>query len=105
MGVVGNGGPLIPFRPGRVDTQEPGPATVPEPQQDLATHTEDFRKQGFSPTEMIALVACGHTLGGVRGQDFDIVPPANDTFNGFEGFDNTDAYDDKVFVLILSVGR
>jgi hypothetical protein len=35
---------------------EAGPLGVPEPFQDLA--------------EMIALVACGHTIGSVHGADF-----------------------------------
>lgn len=60
MGVVhavaGNGGPLIPFRAGRVDATGPGPAGVPQPHEDLATHTESFRKQGFNRSEMIELV-------------------------------------------------
>jgi hypothetical protein len=70
LAVVGNNGPLIPYRTGRVDATEAGPATVPEPQQNLSTHTAMFANQGFSKTEMIQLVACGHTLGGVRGADF-----------------------------------
>ncbi|KAE9407571.1 heme peroxidase [Gymnopus androsaceus JB14] len=70
--VVGCGGPVIPFSAGRVDATVAGPATVPEPQQDLASHIESFRQQGFNETEMIALVACGHTLGGVRQVDFPV---------------------------------
>ncbi|KAE9388479.1 heme peroxidase [Gymnopus androsaceus JB14] len=57
------GGPFIPYSAGRVDATEGGPATVPEPQQDLATHIQLFQQQGFNQTEMIGLVACGHTLG------------------------------------------
>ncbi|KAH8834999.1 heme peroxidase [Flagelloscypha sp. PMI_526] len=69
MGVVagyrGHNGPLIPLRIGRVDATEAGVSGVPEPHQTLEEHTESFRKQGFTPEEMIALVACGHTLGGI----------------------------------------
>jgi catalase (peroxidase I) len=61
--VVGCGGPVIPFRGGRIDATEAGPATVPEPQQDLSSHIESFRRQGFNATDMISLVACGHSLG------------------------------------------
>ncbi|KAF7350334.1 Peroxidase [Mycena venus] len=64
------GGPGIPYRPGRIDATEAGPATVPEPQQDLATHISMFASQGFNVTEMIGLVACGHTIGGVHQVDF-----------------------------------
>ncbi|KAF9064897.1 heme peroxidase, partial [Rhodocollybia butyracea] len=59
------GGPFIPFRAGRVDASEAGPPTVPQPQQDLATHTELFRQQGFNATEMIALVHVDILLGDV----------------------------------------
>ncbi|KAF9064896.1 heme peroxidase [Rhodocollybia butyracea] len=87
------GGPFIPFRAGRVDASEAGPPTVPQPQQDLATHTELFRQQGFNATEMIALVACGHTFGGVRQVDFpQIITDPEDTFVDFDttpAFDNT----------------
>ncbi|KAL0575766.1 hypothetical protein V5O48_006209 [Marasmius crinis-equi] len=94
LGVASCGGPLIPLRGGRVDATTPGPATVPEPQEDLASHTESFKRQGFSQSEMIALVACGHSLGGVRTEDFpDIIHAPVDgnvaLFDGTQGFDHT----------------
>ncbi|KAJ3731712.1 heme peroxidase [Lentinula guzmanii] len=92
--VAGCGGPLIPFSAGRVDATEAGPATVPEPQQDLASHTEAFRRQGFTPTEMIGLVACGHTLGGVRQVDFPLV--VTDTEDVVQTFDTTTNFDNAV---------
>jgi hypothetical protein len=58
--VAGCGGPAIPFRGGQINVTEAGPETVPEPQQELALHTELFKWQGFNATEMISLVACGH---------------------------------------------
>jgi len=54
-GIAACGGPPIPCR-GRRTALGPGPLEVPEPSQDFATYTEKFRLQGFSPTEMIALV-------------------------------------------------
>jgi hypothetical protein len=51
-------GPEIPFRAGRVDATKAGPAGVPEPHQTLEDHTAKFAKQGFTPTEMIQLIAC-----------------------------------------------
>lgn len=70
----------LPFRAGRVDATKPGPAGVPEPHQNLLTHKQSFKKQGFNETEMIALVACGHSLGGINGRDFpEIVPVKNDS--------------------------
>ncbi|KAJ4321700.1 hypothetical protein N0V94_002792 [Neodidymelliopsis sp. IMI 364377] len=68
---VGNcGGPKIPLRVGRVDAKEAGAFGVPEPQQDLDTHKKMFAKAGFNTEEMIAMVACGHTMGGVHGKSF-----------------------------------
>ncbi|KIK56945.1 hypothetical protein GYMLUDRAFT_173768 [Collybiopsis luxurians FD-317 M1] len=94
LAVAGCGGPFVPFSAGRVDATEAGPPTVPEPQQDLASHTESFRRQGFTPTEMIALVACGHTLGGVRQVDFPLVVTDNSTI--LQTFDTTPAFDTAV---------
>ncbi|KAJ7144386.1 heme peroxidase [Mycena epipterygia] len=52
---------------------------VPQPQQDLQSHIDSFARQGFTQTEMISLVACGHTFGGVQHAAFpDIVPELND---------------------------
>ncbi|KAJ7609161.1 heme peroxidase [Roridomyces roridus] len=64
------GGPSIPFRPGRIDATEAGPSGVPQPTESLETHISEFARQGFNATEMIGLVACGHTLGGVHQVDF-----------------------------------
>ncbi|KAM0261106.1 hypothetical protein ACHAQJ_002367 [Trichoderma viride] len=97
-----NGSVEIPFRAGRVDATGPGPSGVPTPEQPLDEHITSFQRQGFTPQEMIGLVACGHTLGGVHGDDFpQIVPVVNDpatdqntqtfdtTNSGFTAFDNT----------------
>ncbi|KAJ4473706.1 heme peroxidase [Lentinula aciculospora] len=92
--VAGCGGPLIPYSAGRVDATVAGPETVPEPQQDLASHTEAFRRQGFTPTEMIGLVACGHTLGGVRQSDFPLV--VTDPEEDVQTFDKTTNFDNAV---------
>ncbi|KAJ7249598.1 heme peroxidase [Mycena rebaudengoi] len=76
------GGPEIPFRGGRIDATEPNLPGVPEPQQDLDSHISSFARQGFSQEEMIGLVACGHTFGGVQHDPFpDIVPDLNDPNN------------------------
>ncbi|KAJ7615867.1 hypothetical protein FB45DRAFT_1106615 [Roridomyces roridus] len=73
------GGPEIAFRGGRVDATEPNDPGVPQPQQDLDSHIASFAKQGFTQTEMIGLVACGHTFGGVQHSVFpDIVNVLND---------------------------
>ena len=64
---------VIPFRGGRIDATKAGPSGVPEPQQDIDSHVSAFERQGFNKTEMIGLVACGHTLGGVHGVDFPTI--------------------------------
>ncbi|KAJ6482910.1 heme peroxidase [Mycena vitilis] len=75
-------GPEIAFRGGRVDALEPNAPGVPEPQDALASHIAAFARQGFTQTEMIGLVACGHTFGGVQHDTFPtIVPELNDPNN------------------------
>lgn len=90
-------GPTIPFRMGRVDALGPGSPGVPTPDQSLASHIESFRRQGFTQSEMIALVACGHSFGGVRSPDFpEIVPSAADDSQILIPFDTTPAVDNAV---------
>ncbi|KAJ7247320.1 heme peroxidase [Mycena rebaudengoi] len=75
-------GPEIKFRGGRIDATEANKPGVPEPQQDLDAHIASFARQGFTQTEMIGLVACGHSFGGVQHEPFpDIVPELNDPQN------------------------
>jgi catalase (peroxidase I) len=60
----------VPLRAGRIDATVAGPPGVPEPQDSLETTTKKFAMTGFNVTEMIGLVACGHTIGGVHQEDF-----------------------------------
>lgn len=90
------GGPTIPFRMGRIDATSAGPPGVPEPQQELSSHIESFRRQGFSQSEMIGLVACGHTLGGVRAADF----PTVGVHTGLDLFNGNLSYSRQVCVAI-----
>ncbi|KAK1223347.1 hypothetical protein PQX77_013779 [Marasmius sp. AFHP31] len=81
------GGPnhaSIPFRAGRIDAKTAGPLGVPEPQQDIQSHIDNFKRQGFTQSEMIALVACGHAVGGVSREDFPTIVSDKDfaLFNG-----------------------
>ncbi|KAJ7611543.1 heme peroxidase [Mycena polygramma] len=92
------GGPQIAFRGGRVDSAKPNLPGVPEPQQDLQAHIAAFTRQGFTQTEMIGLIACGHTFGGVQHQPFpQIVPDLNDPKNtqSVAHFDSTFAHFDN----------
>ncbi|KAJ6526723.1 heme peroxidase [Mycena capillaripes] len=92
------GGPQIAFRGGRVDAGEPNAPGVPQPQQDLNTHIASFARQGFTQTEMISLIACGHTFGGVQHAAFpDIVPELNDPQDteSVAHFDSTNVHFDN----------
>uniref|UniRef100_A0A0W0FXI1 Peroxidase n=1 Tax=Moniliophthora roreri TaxID=221103 RepID=A0A0W0FXI1_MONRR len=100
IGVAACDGPIVPFRAGKVDATAAGPPGVPEPHQDLASHTESFRRQSFTESEMIALIACGHTLGGVRREDFPGI--IHDTSVNFTTFDSTIQFDNVVVTEYLS---
>ncbi|KAJ7785509.1 heme peroxidase [Mycena olivaceomarginata] len=92
------GGPKIAFRGGRIDATQPNAPGVPEPQQDISSHIASFARQGFTQDEMIGLVACGHTFGGVQHALFpDIVPDLNDTqnFDSVTHFDSTNSHFDN----------
>ncbi|EJD44732.1 hypothetical protein AURDEDRAFT_35480, partial [Auricularia subglabra TFB-10046 SS5] len=97
---ISSGGPEINFRGGRVDAKVPNNPGVPQPQDLLESHIASFKRQGFTPTEMIGLVACGHTFGGVQGATFpDIVPEKNDPTNiqSNQLFDSTGfTFDNKI---------
>ncbi|KAJ7694001.1 heme peroxidase [Mycena olivaceomarginata] len=100
------GGPTIPFRPGRIDATEAGAPGVPQPEQSLETHVAAFARQGFNMTEMIGLVACGHTVGGVHEIDFPqtvhgaITTPDNP--EGVVHFDDSfDVYDNHIAVQYI----
>ncbi|KAK7746591.1 hypothetical protein SLS62_009312 [Diatrype stigma] len=102
VGSCSEGAVNVPYRGGRIDATEAGPLGVPEPQQDLEQHTSIFQKQGFNQTEMIGLVACGHSVGGVHGTIFpDTVPVLNDTQNeaSLQPFDSSPTvFDNSVAV-------
>ncbi len=106
-------GPPLLLRVGRVDAADAGPEGVPEPTDTLASMTAQFEQAGFSTSDMIKMVACGHSelstrakglpnrhrvflaLGGVHGSDFpEITGDSNATnfvhFDGtFSSFDGT----------------
>ncbi|KAK2630538.1 hypothetical protein QTJ16_001358 [Diplocarpon rosae] len=84
-------GPLLPMRTGRIDAIAAGPPGVPEPQENITSLADKFVRQGFNTSEMIALVACGHTLGGVHVANFPTIVPGGDT-----PFDSTIRFDNKI---------
>ncbi|TLD06148.1 uncharacterized protein PgNI_08891 [Pyricularia grisea] len=113
------GGPIIPripFRAGRIDASEAGPTGVPEAFTPLDETAVQFRKAGLSEKEMIQLVACGHTLGGVHSNNHPQIVPGdssiwNDTVETFDrtphSFDNRIAteYVQGVTMNPLVIGR
>ncbi|KPM44987.1 hypothetical protein AK830_g1519 [Neonectria ditissima] len=88
----------IPFRYGRVDAEQAGPTGVPETHTPLKTMLARFATAGFSQEDMITMVACGHTLGGVHSVNNPQISSGdtnvyNDTVTHFDSspnqFDNT----------------
>lgn len=90
-------GPSIPYRAGRVDATAAGPTGVPEPSDSTHELISAFERQGFNQTDMVGLVACGHTLGGVHEADFPtiVLGDGNDG-NGISRFDTTQRFDSKI---------
>ncbi|KAL2179114.1 uncharacterized protein P884DRAFT_239711 [Thermothelomyces heterothallicus CBS 202.75] len=94
------GGPIVPLRLGRKDATTAGSAGVPQPQNSVVTFRQQFDRMGFTPTEMIQLVACGHTLGAVHSTEFPQIVPAN---VGQIPFDTTNAtFDNRVATEYVS---
>ncbi|KAF2758684.1 heme peroxidase [Pseudovirgaria hyperparasitica] len=92
----------VPLRLGRKDATEAGIKGVPEAHTDLETTRNRFQIAGFNEADMITLVACGHTLGGVHSVDHpEIVTGTVDPAN-VARFDNTtDKFDTKVVTEYL----
>lgn len=102
LAVEGCGGPIIPYSAGRVDATVAGPSTVPQPQQPLASHIASFQSQGFNESEMISLVSCGHTFGGVRQGDFPLIVTESLGATDVATFDTTPAFDNTMWVHLTS---
>ena len=103
---VHSAGPRIDFRGGRIDATPASAPGVPQPFESLDSHTAAFARMGFNQTEMITLVACGHSFGGVQHSAFpDIVPPQNGTDDVQATFDTTPfTFDNAVYVILCSQG-
>lgn len=87
-----SGGPKINYRGGRVDATVANNPGVPQPQEDFNTHLASFARQGFNQTEMIGLIACGHSFGGVQHASFPGIVSSGAAF-----FDSThDHFDNKM---------
>ncbi|MCJ1308234.1 hypothetical protein MMC25_001887 [Agyrium rufum] len=89
-------GPVVPIRGGRVDATSGGPPGVPLPQNSLYTFQNQFDRMGFNNTEMIAVTACGHTIGGVHSVNFPQIVPAGTAPNDYALFDTTTVFDSNI---------
>lgn len=90
------GGPIIPIRTGRIDATAAGPIGVPLPQNSQYTFIQQFARMGFNVSEMIALTACGHTIGGVHAGNFPEVLQSGTVPNDYQHFDSTTTFDEKI---------
>lgn len=96
------GGPVVPVRGGRPDATSAGSIGVPQPQNAISLFINQFSRMGFNQAEMIGLVACGHTLGGVHTTEFPALVPAGTAANNESALDSTpDAFDNKVVTEYL----
>ncbi|PSK50303.1 hypothetical protein B9Z65_247 [Elsinoe australis] len=103
MAVARCGDLHVPLRLGRKDATEAGIMGVPEAHTDLETSRKRFEIAGFTSTEMITLVACGHTLGGVHSVDHpEIVIEGPVSEENVARFDTTTGnFDNKVVMEYL----
>ena len=84
-----------------MDATEAGVPGVPQPQESLDSHTASFARQGFNQTEMITLIACGHSFGGVQNSAFpQIVPLPDGVSDVSQTFDSTPfTFDNNMYVF------
>ncbi|KAA8646659.1 uncharacterized protein ATNIH1004_005334 [Aspergillus tanneri] len=90
------GGPIIPIRAGRIDATTAGPVGVPQPQNSQGTFINQFLRTGFNTSGMIALTACGHTLGGVHADNFPKILAPGSVAHNYQLLDGTAAFDEKI---------
>lgn len=95
-------GPAVPVRYGRVDATARGPTGVPRVHNNVFTFKQQFERMGFIPREMIQLVACGHSLGGVHSDPNDRIVPPGTLPDDVGALDSTpDLYDNHVVTDFL----
>jgi Peroxidase len=95
-------GPVVAIRTGRKDATASGPLGVPQPQNGIGTFQNQFARMGFSNTEMIQVVACGHTMGGVHAVNFPNIVTAGTVPNDYQFLDSTRGFDSKIAVEYIA---
>ncbi|KAF5611785.1 WSC domain protein [Fusarium sp. NRRL 25303] len=96
--VASCGGQKVPLRMGRIDATKAGPAGVPKPEHDLKKTLATFNRAGFTREDMIALVACGHTVGGVHSTENPQIAGGKPSPSNKPKFDSTATEFDNVVV-------
>ncbi|KAM0494941.1 hypothetical protein ACHAP8_008319 [Fusarium lateritium] len=96
--VASCGGQKVPLRMGRIDAVRAGQTGVPKPEHNLQSAMTAFTKAGFTQEEMIALVACGHTVGGVHSTENPQIAGGKPSPSNKPKFDSTSADFDNVVV-------
>ncbi|KAF3484451.1 uncharacterized protein GIQ15_03775 [Arthroderma uncinatum] len=90
------GGPIVKIRAGRVDATERGAIGVPLPENSQGTFINQFIRTGFNVSDMIAVTACGHTVGGVHASNFPQITVPGTVPNDYQLFDSTTSFDEKI---------
>lgn len=101
------GGPAVPVRGGRKDATTAGSSgQIPDAANAIGIFRNQFNRMGFAGvnnTEMIQLVACGHTLGGVHAAEQPNIIDAGQFPNDYAHFDTSFAsYDSNIATEFVS---
>lgn len=101
------GGPSVPIRGGRKDALTSGASgQIPDAANAIGIFRNQFNRMGFAGinnTEMIQLVACGHTLGGVHAAEQPNIIDAGGFPNDYAHFDTSVAsFDNKIATEFVS---
>jgi hypothetical protein len=89
----------VPLRLGRRDATEAGIKGVPEAHTDLDTTRKRFATMSLNEADMITLIACGHSIGGVHSVDHPEIVPGPVSAENKLSFDTTKGVMDNNVVL------
>ncbi|USP76462.1 uncharacterized protein yc1106_03736 [Curvularia clavata] len=103
MAVARCGDMRVPLRLGRKDATKAGIKGVPEAHTDLDTTRKRFATASLSEVDMITLIACGHSIGGVHSVDHPEIVSGPVSPENKASFDTTlGALDNMVVVEYLN---
>ena len=84
------------MRGGRKDATTANEPGVPQTNDGVTVFRSRFFRMGFTATDMIQMVACGHTLGGVHSVNFPAIVPPGTAPDGYQLFDNSAVFDNAI---------